>query len=399
MASSCLSRPALGDAWGVSAPPETTLGEPVTIVVTIPRCGAGPLDWVGLYPASVPSVAGVSQGRWVYLNSVESSHAGARSPGGRPRGPVSIEWPPHMNPPHAGNFEFRVHRANGYGPPLAVARVAVLPGRTHRARRAVAFAALTAAVWASQSVLNAKGVCTWVSPESTPDPIHDHAIAWTAPLNAYLHDAPAVAAFAQAVCSAALDVAVVGFLYVGAMRRSSMRPFMSLALVMAFRFVAQAAAVVPCPPGFLWPRGAVMGVEAPSLLVDYHPANDMLRTRAWAGCRAPRMTLAVRFFSGHTATVIVVAVELFEMGYFRSAMLLWLVVLPYVALLVVAFRVHRGIDVLAAAFAALAACSLAEGIAAPLDRVLMVMRLRDDEAPEAAPALGRVEGAPGRKTK
>jgi hypothetical protein len=193
------------------------------------------------------------------------------------------------------------------------------------------------------------------------------AVQWTAPLNAFLAASPAAAGAAQALSSAILDASVVAFLYVGAMRRSSMRPFMSLFLVMAFRFVAQAAAVVPCAPGFLWPRGSILGVEIPSLLVDYHPANDM-------------------FFSGHTATVIVVAVELFEMGYFRSAMLLWLLVLPYIAVLVVAFRVHRGIDVLAAGFAALAACSLAEGLAAPLDRILMVMRLGDKEA--------EAEGAP-----
>jgi hypothetical protein len=177
MMASCRSRPSLGDAWTLTAPPEAIVGDPFSLVVCPPRGGAGPRDWVGLYPASVPTVAGVSQGRWLYISAACSGGSSSR-PGSPlpppPRGPVRLDWPAHMLPNHAGLFEFRVHGAGGYGPALAVARVAVLPGRSHTVRRGVAFAVLICAVWAFQSLLNAKGVCVWAPPETTPDPIIDH---------------------------------------------------------------------------------------------------------------------------------------------------------------------------------------------------------------------------------
>jgi hypothetical protein len=177
---SCRSRPSLGDAWTLTAPPEAIVGDPFSLVVCPPRGGAGPRDWVGLYPASVPTVAGVSQGRWLYISAACSGGSSSR-PGSPlpppPRGPVRLDWPAHMLPNHAGLFEFRVHGAGGYGPALAVARVAVLPGRSHTVRRGVAFAVLICAVWAFQSLLNAKGVCVWAPPETTPDPIIDHGRA------------------------------------------------------------------------------------------------------------------------------------------------------------------------------------------------------------------------------
>ena len=78
--------------------------------------------------------------------------------------------------------------------------------------------------------------------------------------------------------------------------------------------------------------------------MDYHPANDM-------------------FFSGHTGTLVVAGIQFYTTNFMFVALLHFLFALPLVATLVVAFRVHRGIDVLAAIFAAIAACSIAENIA------------------------------------
>ncbi len=46
---------------------------------------------------------------------------------------------------------------------------------------------------------------------------------------------------------------------------------------------------------------AIEGVEIPTLFVDYHPANDM-------------------FFSGHTGTTLLIALELYQLDYQRLAM-------------------------------------------------------------------------------
>jgi hypothetical protein len=130
---------------------------------------------------------------------------------------------------------------------------------------------------------------------------------------------------------------------------------LALFLFLLFRFVAQLSAVVPCAPGFLWPRGALFGAYVPSILVDYHPANDM-------------------FFSGHTGSLLVAAIEFFEMDYAKTAWLHFVVLLPCVSTLVVSFRVHRGMDCVAAVFAAVAATGAAATLAEPIDRLCSVLR-------------------------
>ena len=76
------------------------------------------------------------------------------------------------------------------------------------------------------------------------------------------------------------------------------------------------------------------------------------------------------FFSGHTGTLVVAGIEFYTINFMFIAFLHFFVALPFVATLVVAFRVHRGIDVLAAIFAVIAACCVAERIADPIERAL-----------------------------
>lgn len=369
----CSARPAAA-RWSVSAPPEIVVGEPLTVSVMAPRAeGSHALDWVGLYPSAIPTVFGASQGRWVYLNEQtappgtphrdaipQASSRRAAVDAMKEKGAASsrvvvLEWPSHMLPTHAGEFELRVHTANGYGQPVAKCRVHVMDGKLRVGRRLVVFALMGLAVWWFQSLLNVKGTCEYVAPDTQVDPIQDYATAALSAFNALLAADAELAAALQALCSLLMDVSMLVFLFVGSMRRTSMRPFIALFLFMSFRFVAQALAVMPCAPGFLWPRGAVLGVEIPTIFVDYHPANDY-------------------FFSGHTGTVLVVAIELLHMDYFRTGLFLILAVLPLETLMVLAFRVHRGIDVIAAVFAATSACSAAGHVAGALDRALMELK-------------------------
>ncbi len=158
----------------------------------------------------------------------------------------------------------------------------------------------------------------------------------------------------QALTSFALDVGMLMLLFLGTIRRSSVRSVLSLFLFMRIRFIAQLMAL-PCPPGFLWPHGKLFGVHMPTFFIDYHPANNM-------------------FFSGHTGTALIVGLELFQMGYLRTAWIQLFLVTPLVTVVVVAFRVHRGIDVLAGLLAAITSCSIAKEVAESLDRALQVRR-------------------------
>lgn len=114
-------------------------------------------------------------------------------------------------------------------------------------------------------------------------------------------------------------------------------------------------AEIPCPPGFLWPRGRVWGVDVPSLFVDYAHTNDF-------------------FFSGHTGTALILGLEFFQLDYNRLAWFYACFVTPYVAVMVVSFRVHRGIDVLAAVLAAVTSCSVSKELGDSVDRWLQIKR-------------------------
>jgi len=74
------------------------VGEPITVTFkTIAE--HNDTDWVGLYPADVPSMPGHSNGRWSYV-----------PPGSEGQVTFSFE----QLPPSSGVFEVRYHKSNGY---------------------------------------------------------------------------------------------------------------------------------------------------------------------------------------------------------------------------------------------------------------------------------------------
>lgn len=186
---------------------------------------------------------------------------------------VHVTFPPHLLPPHAGRFEARYH-ASGLYAVHARTGFRIVAGKISRWKRCLVFFALLALTAYSQRLLNAKGTCIWRDPMEHADVLLDYAYVYTAWLNAWLTENWAWAEALQAASSLSLDVFVLILIALGSSRRSSLRPFFSLFNFFLFRFVAQLAAHIPCPPGYIWPSGALFGFPIPTLFVDYHHADD-----------------------------------------------------------------------------------------------------------------------------
>lgn len=277
--------------------PECLVGDVLEVRLVLPPDGLTttqphPMDWIGVYPASIPTLPGISHGRWVYLETAEAVSAESADiapPGQRDTGTaisgtqpsiaanvthghapkvawrdalpagntLLVRFSPERLPPHAGEFEVRFHRRNGYGIPEASAHVTFLRAPRSWWRRGLLFAVLLLLVFLSQKALNAKGTCDFRHPDHHDDYIQDHFFDLTRDANHFMASNRHLAAAAQAVVSALLDLSMVVLLLVGAFQRSTSRPFLALFFMMAFRFVAQAIATMPCPPGYLWPAGKV----------------------------------------------------------------------------------------------------------------------------------------------
>jgi hypothetical protein len=166
----------------------------------------------------------------------------------------------------------------------------------------------------------------------------------SAGLNSYFaHNA--TAANALLVVSSSLIDALGLFLMGSWLFGGTIRPFLGLFLLMAFRQVMQAICSLPPPPNMIWHYPGF-----PSLLVTYHVANDF-------------------FFSGHTAIAVLGAIELSRLG--RS----WLTVLGVLIIIfevatVLVLRAHYTMDVFTGIVAALWVSHISGRIAPSLDRLI-----------------------------
>ena len=275
---------------------------------------------------------------------------------------ISVRFSPHELPLHHGWFDVRIHTGDSYGAAHTSTNFYMMDNPISPFKRFAILLSFVVAIAFCQHLLNAKGICEFVDPRSNPfDPIDDMYIRATADLNRYFIDNMEMAAAAQAISSLCLDIGMLFLLFVGSTRRSSVRPFVALFSFFVFRFIAQVMAVIPCAPGYIWPKGELFGTTIPTVFVDYHPANDM-------------------FFSGHTGTTLIIGIELFALDYMLFSMLHIFLILPFVATWVVAARVHRGIDVVAGILAAISACAIAKMVAEPIDRMLQTRHHRVQNA-------------------
>src|SRR5437763_9466785 len=126
-----------------------------------------------------------------------------------------------------------------------------------------------------------------IGARTTPGPgIRDGLHNFTAGLNSYFSQNGG-AANALLIASSGLIDALGLFLLGRWLFGGSVRPFLGLFLLMTLRQLMQALCALPPPPNMIWHYPGF-----PSLLVTYHVANDF-------------------FFSGHTAIVVFVLIELF----------------------------------------------------------------------------------------
>jgi hypothetical protein len=148
----------------------------------------------------------------------------------------------------------------------------------------------------------------------------------TAPLTRYLLSHPRAGNATLIISSLFIDA--FGIFLIGAgIFGPTLRPFVALLILFAFRQVCQALCALPEPKDMIWRYPGF-----PSLLVTYGTGNDF-------------------FISGHTAVAVLGAIEIAKIGPW------WLAVAAGVvafleATTVIVLRAHYTMDVLAAACAA-----------------------------------------------
>ena len=161
------------------------------------------------------------------------------------------------------------------------------------------------------------------------DLIHDLTESW----NDWLQTRRRVASGILIASSAGIDT--FGLFLIGAgVFGPTLRPFLALLLLFAFRQVCQAICALPAPPKMIWHDPGF-----PSLLVTYGTSNDF-------------------FISGHTAIAVLGAIEaahLLPFGFGVAHAVLAIIKKSVVIVL----RAHYTMDVLGAIVAAFCAAGLA----------------------------------------
>ena len=161
------------------------------------------------------------------------------------------------------------------------------------------------------------------------DLLHDLTESW----NTWLQSHRRVSSGILIASSAGIDLFGV-FLIGAGVFGPTLRPFLALLLLFAFRQVCQVVCALPAPPRMIWHHPGF-----PSLLVTYGTANDF-------------------FISGHTAIAVLGAIEA---GHLLPAGLgvAVAVVAALEGAVVIVLRAHYTMDVLGAIVAAFCAAGLA----------------------------------------
>ena len=174
--------------------------------------------------------------------------------------------------------------------------------------------------------------------------ITDAAHQWTAPVNAYLLAHPRATNALLVISSAFIDAFGL-FLLLSWLFGRSVRPFLSLLLVMALRQLMQGMCALPAPDGIIWHYPGF-----PSLLVTYKVANDF-------------------FFSGHTAIAVLGLYEVSRLGR-RWLTVAASAVLTFEIVTVLSLRVHYTMDVFTGIVTALLVSELSSRVAPMIDQRL-----------------------------
>lgn len=164
------------------------------------------------------------------------------------------------------------------------------------------------------------------------DRIHDLTESW----NDWLQARPRVANGILIASSSGIDL--FGLFLIGAgVFGPTLRPFLALLILFAFRQLCQAVCALPAPPKMIWRHPGF-----PSLLVTYGTSNDF-------------------FISGHTAIAVLGAIEAWHLLPFGFGIAVAAVAVLEGAVVIV-LRAHYTMDVLGAIVAAFCAAGFASQI-------------------------------------
>lgn len=171
--------------------------------------------------------------------------------------------------------------------------------------------------------------------EGIGDGIHDLTEKW----HGYFVAHPKAADRALILSSLGIDIFGI-FMIASAVFGPSFAPFLGVLIVFSLRQICQTNCPLPPPPGIIWHDPGF-----PTLLVTYGVGNDF-------------------FFSGHTALAVLGAIEICHLAPWWLAAIAVMIALGEV-MIVLVLRAHYTMDVVAAAFAAWFAATMAAR-AAPL---------------------------------
>jgi membrane-associated phospholipid phosphatase len=200
-------------------------------------------------------------------------------------------------------------------------------------------------------VITAVAVATWFWTQSFIGArliprvgINDALHNLLAPLNDYFSSSPCAANALLIVSSALIDA--LGLFLIGRwIFQASIRPLLSLVLLLGLRQVMQVLCALPAPPNMIWHYPGF-----PSLFVTYNIGNDY-------------------YFSGHTGIAVLGALELARLR--RNWLTAFgLAVVAFEIAAVLTLRVHYTMDVFTGVIAALWVATLCDALAPKLDPFL-----------------------------
>ncbi len=191
-------------------------------------------------------------------------------------------------------------------------------------RAGVVVAGLAIWFW-TQSLIGRKAAAK----DGIGDGIHDLTARW----HHYFATHERAANAALIISSIFIDItglALIG----GAIFGHTFAPFLAILIVFGLRQICQGLCTLPPPPGVIWRYPGF-----PALLVTYEVGNDL-------------------FFSGHTALVVLGAIEAAHYGPAWLAGIATVIALGEI-LVVLVLRAHYTLDVVAGVFAAIFAADVA----------------------------------------
>jgi hypothetical protein len=174
----------------------------------------------------------------------------------------------------------------------------------------------------------------------------DRGHALLAPVNQFLHHHDRVANGVLILTSGHIDLALAGMLLWGILG-DTIRPTVAIFFILIFRQFSQFLVSEPVPAGMIWHYPGF-----PSLVVTYYTTYDF-------------------FFSGHTASATLAALEIGRRNYKNRIYVILAILLVMMEIFcMLSMRFHYTADVITGIFAAVTAFVLAVKIAPPLDRAL-----------------------------